>query len=1333
MKRVVVTGMGVVTPLGNDVVSFFDALAAGRSGVKRLEGAGTERLANRVAAPASFDPQPLFDPPKLRMLDRVSQFALAAASQAVADARAPFESGDAARRGVFVGTGMAGAGSADEGYHTLYAQGSDRIKPFTVLMAMNNAPASWIGLEYGATGPTLTYSTACSSSAVAIGEAARRIAAGETDVAIAGGAEACLNLGTLKAWEALRTLAVEDPHDPSASCKPFAKDRTGLVLGEGAAMLVLEDRERALARGATIHARRPRSRRCWAGPRTRGPSAPRNPCTGTCWAPPARSSWSSRSSRCSAASFRPRETCKCLIRNATSTTFPDRAEAFQASTPFSPALSHSAGRTPFSSRDAFPEPCAGRCVIAAMEQGAATKDLTKSYKRTGIARRIFVILGLAIIFYGVVVGLIAPPIAKKVIADKLGEKLGRVVQIDHVSVNPYTLAARVEGMRVLEPDRKTVFAGFRQLDLDASASSITRFAPIVDEVTLDGLEVRLARDRENHYNASDILARLAQAPKAKPEEPARFSVSNIRVVNARVAFDDRPLGTRHEVTDIDIAIPFVSNLPRHLEEFVQPRLTAKVNGAPLAIRGETMPFENSLRTHVALQLEGFDLPRYVGYSPSPLPVKLEAGKLDGRVEIRFTQAQAKEATVELSGNLVLRDVAVSASDRELAKLSAVRADGLHVDLLAKAVTIESLAMNGGAIALQRRADGSLDLPQMPDSPPAPAEAQPSRPWHVKVAKATVDDFSVTVEDASVKPAMTHRVSIAHAEALGWASDKDAKMTVAASLGLDNGGTVEVDSTVALDPLTVDAKIDARHIDLVPLRPYVQQFQTVKVKSALASAKGRVQLRSSGPSLRVAYAGSAELSKVASLDTVSKEDLLNWDSVRADGIAFAWGHDQSVKVAVGDIAVKKLYARVFVTPEGKINLQQLKLATPENPAPAPQSPDELKPRDVRIDRVVFVDSRLNFTDHYIKPNYTADVGDLNGTVTGLSSEPSARGVVDLKGSYDKSSPVIIAGTINPLSGELFLDIAAKGKDIDLPRLSAYSMRYAGYPIKDGKLTLDVKYHVEDGKLDGRNNIVLDQLTFGDKVESPEATTLPVLFAVNLLKDANGRINLELPIKGSLEDPQFDIGALIGQVVSNLLKKALTAPFQLLAAALGGSGGSTGGGAATGGDDLAYVAFDPGGAEASAGERAKLERITKALLDRPGVKLEMASHVDPEKDRAALKRAALRAKLREAKGGAFEESEYPGLVKAAYEKEFGAKKGEDAKKDAKEPALEEMEARLSERLTVDDEALRALAARRALWVKSYLTAEGRLPADRVVVASADAGDIATRESRVDFTLK
>ena len=249
-KKVVVTGLGVISPVGNDAATFFENLVAGRSGIRRLEGRYSERLGCRIGASVDFDAAAVFPNAKLRMLDRVSQLALGAAMQSVADARLEFASLDRTRAGVFIGTGMGGAHATDDGYHTLYAENSDRLKPFSVLMAMNNAPASWIGLEYAITGPNVTFSTACSSSAVAIGEAARRIAAGELDLAIAGGAEAPLNFGTIKAWEALKTLATEDADDPAASCRPFSKDRSGLVLGEGAAMVVLESREHAERRGA---------------------------------------------------------------------------------------------------------------------------------------------------------------------------------------------------------------------------------------------------------------------------------------------------------------------------------------------------------------------------------------------------------------------------------------------------------------------------------------------------------------------------------------------------------------------------------------------------------------------------------------------------------------------------------------------------------------------------------------------------------------------------------------------------------------------------------------------------------------------------------------------------------------------------------------------------------------------------------------------------------------------------------------------------------------------------------------------------------------------------
>lgn len=264
MRRVAVTGIGVVSPLGIGVDAFFANLVAGRSGIARLCGPLSTRRGEPAdwSAPArthiggavAFDAAQHFVAPRLRMLDRVSQFALVAAAQAVAGAAIDWNSMERERCGVFLGTGMGGAETTDDGYYTLYAQRSERVKPYSVLLAMTNAAASWIGIEYGLSGPNLTYSTACSSSAVAIGEAARRIATGEADLMLAGGSEAPLSFGTLVAWDALKTLAVEDAGDAAASCKPFAQDRTGLVLAEGSAVLVLEDAERAEARGAHIHA-----------------------------------------------------------------------------------------------------------------------------------------------------------------------------------------------------------------------------------------------------------------------------------------------------------------------------------------------------------------------------------------------------------------------------------------------------------------------------------------------------------------------------------------------------------------------------------------------------------------------------------------------------------------------------------------------------------------------------------------------------------------------------------------------------------------------------------------------------------------------------------------------------------------------------------------------------------------------------------------------------------------------------------------------------------------------------------------------------------------------
>ncbi|MGB8077894.1 MAG: beta-ketoacyl-[acyl-carrier-protein] synthase family protein, partial [Gallionella sp.] len=254
-RRVVITGLGIVSPVGKSPEEFFSNLMAGRSGIKRLQTDFIEQLSIRIGAPVeNFNPNDYFSKMQLTGIERFSQFALVAAEQAVQDAHLVLNEAEQLRSGVYMGCCQGGASTLEEGYIEVFRRNNPRIKPLSVLLSMNNAAASHLSIKYHLQGPNITYATACSSSAIAVGEAYRQIRYGFADVMLAGGSEALLTLGVMKGWEALRTLALEDPNDAGASCKPFAKNRTGLVLGEGAAVLVLEDADRAIQRGVKIYA-----------------------------------------------------------------------------------------------------------------------------------------------------------------------------------------------------------------------------------------------------------------------------------------------------------------------------------------------------------------------------------------------------------------------------------------------------------------------------------------------------------------------------------------------------------------------------------------------------------------------------------------------------------------------------------------------------------------------------------------------------------------------------------------------------------------------------------------------------------------------------------------------------------------------------------------------------------------------------------------------------------------------------------------------------------------------------------------------------------------------
>jgi hypothetical protein len=515
----------------------------------------------------------------------------------------------------------------------------------------------------------------------------------------------------------------------------------------------------------------------------------------------------------------------------------------------------------------------------------------------------------------------------------------------------------------------------------------------------------------------------------------------------------------------------------------------------------------------------------------------------------------------------------------------------------------------------------------------------------------------------------------------------------------------------------------------------------------------------GGTIKAAYKGDVAVTDFASVDKPTTQDLLKWKTLTLGAVDF---NLEPLKVAVDQVALAEFYARIILSAEGRLNLQDIArppgdappaaapAPKPDAPAPPPAAAGGEKtpasppkpavqalPSNIRVGKITLQGGDVNFSDFFIKPNYSANLTGVGGAVTEIT--PEKPGDVELRAKIDNAAPVEILGRVNPLAADLFLDLKAAAKDIELPPMSPYSIKYAGYGIERGKLSVKVDYHIENRKLAAKNNIYLDQLTFGEKVESPTATTLPVTLAVALLKDRNGVIDVNLPISGSLDDPQFSVIGIVFQVIGNLIVKAVTAPFALLGAAFGG------------GEELAYIEFSPGSAALDGEDVGKLKNLAKALAERPGLRLDIAGRVDPDADREGLKRASIERKVKAQKfddlrregkvpasadAARVEPAEYEKYLRRAYgEEKFP--KPRNAIGFARELPVPEMEKLMLTHAQVTDEDLRLLANARAQAAKDWIVDEGKVPAERVFLVApkltADGIKDKGKPTRVDFAVK
>ena len=452
-----------------------------------------------------------------------------------------------------------------------------------------------------------------------------------------------------------------------------------------------------------------------------------------------------------------------------------------------------------------------------------------------------------------------------------------------------------------------------------------------------------------------------------------------------------------------------------------------------------------------------------------------------------------------------------------------------------------------------------------------------------------------------------------------------------------------------------------------------------------------------------------------------------------------------------IALADFFAHVVIQPDGRLNLQEItdtneaaKPADQPKPAVSPAKPEVAVPagpnsaKDVQIEELTLQGGRVQFQDRTLKPTYSADMTELGGRVSGLSSQETSLADVELRGKMNNSAPLEITGKVNPLKQDLFVDVRARFTGMDLSPTSPYSGKYVGYIIEKGKLSFDLKYLIDKKKLSSENKVFIDQFTFGEKVDSPDATRLPVKLAVALLKDRNGEIHLDIPVTGSIDDPKFSVFSIILQVIGNLITKAVTSPFALLGAAFGG------------GEEMQYLEFDAGLASIPADGLKKVDALVTALSEKPSLKLEIAGYVSPEADREGLKQYFLQRKVKAQKLNDLVKKGSPAVpldeivvAPGEYEKYLTmAYRAEPFPKPrnfigmVKSLPVPEMEKLMLTHIEAGDEELRQLAARRANATKDALLKSGKIDAERVFIVApkglAPEKKEKVKDSRVEFKI-
>ncbi|MCA8049093.1 DUF748 domain-containing protein [Burkholderia arboris] len=877
-------------------------------------------------------------------------------------------------------------------------------------------------------------------------------------------------------------------------------------------------------------------------------------------------------------------------------------------------------------------------------------------------------------------------------------------------------------------------------------------------------------------------AKADDAAAAKEAPPLDLTIRHFAIDGGTVNVDDRvpATPTAMSLTKLAATLDGFSLLGKTPAKYTLS--TSLSHGGDVTAEGAFNLADKQADTK--LTVAALALPALQPYLGEATRARVLDGTLGATVNAKTDWGKTPLAAEVADSTISLKSLKIATPDNKAPAIVLPDASAkiAKVDVAARTAEIASVDASGLALDVKRLKDGKIDLASLAEPAQASvpkrtvarkaAAAAPS--WHYRIDALNVKDSSANFTDLSTPRPVKLAIKPLELSVQKLSDDMTKPLPVQLKATLNRKGSLNVTGDVTAQPLKLGLKINGNRLDAAAFEPYFGSALNATIASALLNAQGNLTFAQVKDTPRATYRGDVALVDVRMLDKATSDPFAGWRSLALSNLKANYD-EKGTDVDAARVTFSNFYGRVLLDAQGRLNLKDV-VAKETGPAqsltrdaskgePVPLSPQAASapaaaqqasapapasatvvvkaatppqnPVRMHFGELVLQNGRVTYTDNFIKPNYTANLVAIKGTVGAFGTDSTTSAPVDVAANLAGNGPISIKGSVNPLIEKPALDLTATAHDIELTNLTPYSAKYAGYPITKGKLNVDLHYQLANDQLSANNHIFIDQLTFGDRVENDTATKLPVKLAISLLKNTRGQIDVNLPVSGSLSNPEFSVGGLIWHAVLNLIAKAVTSPFTLLANAFGG-----------GGEDLGYVEFAPGSYELTDAQQKKLDTVVKMLTEKSSIRLDLIGRVDPAQDTPGLRdayveRLVRQQKLKDVVGQG--ESVDPMSVKvdkAEYSKYLTrAYKAADFKKPRNLVGLQktlpdaDMKQALADHAPADDNALRALAQQRAQAVRQYL--DGKIDSSRVFVVAPklDAKGISDKgaTTRVDFGLQ